>query len=134
MYIGIFEFIKQTRYLNMKLHKFLLVFFLFSTFMVFSQKSKIYTNDLVEYNHAIELYQNRDYNAAQILFTKIKNQFDDASELKARCFYYEAFCAIRLGQRDAEKLMGSFFEKFRESVLRPAHPPVSGTVCGFPAS
>ena len=73
---------------------------------------------MVAYNHAIDLYQNKDYDAAQMLFEKIKDDFDDASELKARCHYYEAFCAIRLGQQDADELMKGFFEKYPTSTKR----------------
>ena len=102
----------------MKYFKLLLVFFILFSGIVFSQQSKIYTNDLIVYNHAIELYQNKDYNAAQLLFHQIKNQYDDASELKARSYYYEAFCAIRLGQDDADNLMKYFFEKFPTSTKR----------------
>jgi tetratricopeptide (TPR) repeat protein len=102
----------------MKFYKFLLAFFLVSFSLIFAQKSKIYTNDLVDYNHATSLYQSRDYDAAQMLFKKIKDEFDDASELKARSYYYEAFCAIRLGQTDADELMRLFFEKFPTSTKR----------------
>jgi tetratricopeptide (TPR) repeat protein len=102
----------------MKFNKFLLVVFLVFSSTIFAQKSKIYTNDLVHYNHAIDLYENKDYDAAQILFKQIKDQFDDASELKARSYYYEAFCAIRLGQTDADDLMRLFFEKFPTSTKR----------------
>ena len=91
---------------------------MFSFCAIFSQKSQIYTDYLVEYNHALQLYQNKDYNAAQTIFERIKNQFDDSSELKARSYYYEAFCAIRLGQVDADELMKDFFEKYPTSTKR----------------
>ena len=102
----------------MKVPKLFLAFFILTFYISFGQQSKIYTNELVEYNHAIDLYQNKDYDAAQILFEKIKDDFDDASELKARCHYYEAFCAIRLGQQDADELMKEFFEKYPTSTKR----------------
>ena len=102
----------------MKLQNSLLFFLLFVFGLTSAQKSKIYTNDLVTYNHAIDLYQNKDYDASQLLFKKIKNQFDDSSELKARSYYYDAFCAIRLGQKDADELMKDFFEKFPTSTKR----------------
>ena len=102
----------------MRKQKYLLVLILFLFYVGTAQKSEIYTNELVDYNHALSLYQNKDYNAAQMLFEKIKNQFDDASELKARCYYYEAFCAIRLGQVDADELMKDFFEKYPTSTKR----------------
>ncbi len=102
----------------MKFNKLLLPFFILSFSVVFAQRSKIYTNELVDYNHASDLYQNKDYDASQLIFKKIKDQFDDASELKARSYYYVAFCAIRLGQNDADDLMRQFFEKFPTSTKR----------------
>ena len=102
----------------MKLLKVFIFFTLFSFFYGSAQKSIIYTHDLVDYNHAMQLYSNRDYVASQLVFEKIKNDFDEASELKARSYYYEAFCAIRLKQKDADDLMNSFFEKFPTSTKR----------------
>jgi len=102
----------------MKLLKVFIFFILFSFFQGSAQKSTIFTHDLVDFNHAMELYSNRDYVASQLVFEKIKNDFDDASELKARSYYYEAFCAIRLKQKDADDLMNLFFEKFPTSTKR----------------
>jgi len=102
----------------MKLLNIFIFFILFSFFHGSAQKSMIYTHDLVDFNHAMELYSNRDYVASQLVFEKIKNDFDEASELKARSYYYEAFCAIRLKQKDADDLMNSFFEKFPTSTKR----------------
>ena len=66
----------------------------------------------------MQLYSNKDYVASQLMFEKIKNDFDEASELRARSYYYEAFCAIRLKQKDADDLMNAFFEKFPTSTKR----------------
>jgi tetratricopeptide (TPR) repeat protein len=102
----------------MKLLKVFIFFTLFSVFQTRAQKSIIYTHDLVEFNHAVQLYSNKDYVASQLVFEKIKNSFDEASELKARSYYYEAFCAIRLKQKNADDLMNAFFEKFPTSTKR----------------
>lgn len=102
----------------MKYHKLIILFFLCAFGIVSSQQSKIYTNELVNYNHAVDLYHNKNYSAAQILFHKIKDQYGNDSELKARSYYFEAFCAIRLGQNDGDDLMKSFFEKFPTSTKR----------------
>ncbi len=102
----------------MKLRSYLFAILFLSFLAVPAQKSTIYTHELVSFNHAVDLYQNKDYDAAQMLFKQIKNNFDNASELKARCYYYEAFCAIRLNQKDADELMQSFFEKFPTSTKR----------------
>ena len=102
----------------MKLLKVFIFFTLFSVFQTRAQKSIIYTHDLVEFNHAVQLYSNKDYVASQLVFEKIKNNFDEASELKARSYYFEAFCAIRLKQKNADDLMNAFFEKFPTSTKR----------------
>jgi len=88
---------------------FIILVFIFSS-ASFAQKSDIYTNDLLEYNHAIDLYNNRDFVAAQHLFNKLKNEFDKSSEHKANCEYYEAFCAIRLKDQKGDKMMRDFVE------------------------
>ena len=102
----------------MKLLKAFIFFTLFSVFQGQAQQSIIYTHELVEFNHAMHLYSNKDYVASQLIFQKIKNSFDEASELKARSYYYEAFCAIRLKQKNADDLMNAFFEKFPTSTKR----------------
>lgn len=102
----------------MKLRHYFLFVLLCLSGEFLAQESAIYTNDLVDFNHAIDLYSNKDYDAAQMIFKRIKDDFDDASELKARCYYYEAFCAIRLDQQDADEKMQHFFEKFPTSTKR----------------
>jgi len=94
---------------------FLLVFV---THFITAQKTDIYTNPLSEYNHAIELYQNKAYVAAQHKFNNIKGKFDNSSELKANCEYYAANCAVRLGQRNSDDLMQKFVDKYPTSTKR----------------
>lgn len=88
------------------------------TISLSAQKSEIYTNNLKEYNHAIELYQNKAYVASQQKFEEIKNNFDNLSELKANCDYYIANAAIRLGQQNADELMQNFVDKYPTSTKR----------------
>ena len=71
----------------------------------FSQKTAIYTHELKNYNHAIELYKDNSYLASQQLFNQIRGGFDNTTELRANCVYYIANCAIRLNQRGADDLM-----------------------------
>lgn len=94
----------------------LVVFFI--TFSILAQKTAIYTNQLSEYNHAIELYQNKAFVAAQQKFNEIKSQFDNSSELKANCAYYAANCAIRLEQPNSDDLMQEFVDKYPTSTKR----------------
>ena len=63
---------------------FVVLFLTFSS-TIFAQKSDIYTNSLKEYNHAVELYNNRDFVASKHLFDKLKSQFDNSSEYRANC-------------------------------------------------
>ncbi len=91
------------------------LFFIFSV-SSFAQKTDIYTNALKEYNHAIELYNNRDFVAAKHLFNKLKSDFEDSSERKANCAYYEAFCAIQIGDQNADEMMRNFVERYPTST------------------
>jgi TolA-binding protein len=90
----------------------------FITYSILAQKTAIYTNSLSNYNHAIELYQNKAYVAAQQIFNEIKSQFDNSSELKANCEYYAANCAIRLEQPNSDDLMQQFVDKYPTSTKR----------------
>ena len=94
----------------------LVALFLFFSATSFAQKSDIYTNSLKEYNHAIELYNNRDFVASKHLFNKLKSEFDNSSEHRANCEYYEAFCAIQLGDQSGDKMMRNFVERYPTST------------------
>ena len=94
------------------------IIMLIITISLSAQKSEIYTNNLKEYNHAIELYKNKAYVASQQKFEEIKNNFDNLSELKANCDYYIANAAIRLGQQNADELMQNFVDKYPTSTKR----------------
>ena len=94
------------------------VVMLFVTFSISAQKTEIYTNNLKEYNHAIELYQNKSYAAAQQICEEIKYNYDNLSEQKANCEYYIANSAIRLGQQNADELMQNFVDKYPTSTKR----------------
>ncbi|MBJ2174148.1 tetratricopeptide repeat protein [Aureibaculum sp. A20] len=82
----------------------------------FAQKTEIYTHNLTAYNHAVDLYNNRDFVAAKHQFNSLKSDFDDISEYKANCAYYEAFSAIQIGERDGDKMMLKFVERFPTST------------------
>ena len=91
---------------------------LFITIYASAQKTIIYTNSLTNYNHAVELYNNKAYVAAQQQFNKIKDGFDNSSELKANCEFYAANCAIRLEQSNADELMQNFVTNYPTSTKR----------------
>src|SRR5690606_30765306 len=91
--------------------------FLFLSFSSFSQQTATFTNDLAEFNQALELYNNEQFLAAQSLFDKIKNNSDDET-VQSDCAYYIANAAVRLNQQNADQLMEEFVEKYPTSLKR----------------
>ncbi len=95
------------------------VFFIFlaTFFWGFTQETKIYTHDQKQYQDALALYNNQQYQAAQALFEEVKQSTTD-TETKANSTYYTANAAIRLNQRGADKLMEDFVERYPTSTKR----------------
>ncbi|NHM05271.1 tetratricopeptide repeat protein [Flavobacterium celericrescens] len=91
---------------------FLVVFF---SGTLLAQQSSVYTHDLSEFNRAIELYKDKQYQAAQILFDKVKTKTHN-QEVEADCAYYIANCAIRLNQMGADVLVEAFVEDYPTST------------------
>lgn len=97
-------------------------FYLFSLFIIlsfssFSQQTAVYTNNLADFNQALELYNNGQYLAAQTLFDKIKSSSNDET-VQSDCAYYIANAAVRLNQQNADQLMEEFVEKYPTSLKR----------------
>ena len=90
---------------------------LFISFSSFSQQSAAYTNDLADFNQALELYNNDQFLAAQTLFAKVQDNAREES-VKGDCAYYIANAAVRLNQQNADQLMEEFVEKYPTSIKR----------------
>ncbi len=86
-------------------------------FQVFAQQSAVYTNDLVDFQKALSLYNNQQYQAAQSLFTEIRKSAEKDG-LKGDCTYYIANCAVRLNQQNADQLINDFVEEYPTSTKR----------------
>jgi TolA-binding protein len=82
-----------------------------------AQQSATYTNDLVDYQKALTLYNNRQYQAAQSLFEAIKNEAPNET-LESDCAYYIANCAVRLNQQNADDLIQDFVDSYPTSTKR----------------
>ncbi len=82
-----------------------------------AQKSQIYTYSLKDYQNALTLYNNKQYQASQLIFDKVKQKTDDF-EIISNCDYYIANAAIRLNQIGADKLMEDFVEHHSTSTKR----------------
>ncbi len=95
-------------------------------FTAIAQKTEIYTNDLKEYNRAVELYKEKQYQSAQIIFKNVKEQINNY-EVQSDCAYYIANCAIRLDQPNADLLMEQFVtdyptsSKHNQAFIEVAH-------------
>ncbi|WP_417370829.1 tetratricopeptide repeat protein [Gelidibacter japonicus] len=101
--------------LNKKLS--LLLGFLLLIGHTYAQQSATYTNELVDYQKALTLYNNKQYQAAQTMFDKVKDATDN-EQLQADCTYYYANCAVRLNQINADALIEDFVEKYPTSTKR----------------
>ncbi len=84
-----------------------------------AQKSKIYTHDQKEYQQALALYNNEQFQAAQAIFEKVKYSTKDP-ETEANSAYFAANAAVRLNQLGADKLMEDFVENYPTSTKRNA--------------
>jgi TolA-binding protein len=82
-----------------------------------SQQTAAFTNELVEYNRALELYNNKQFLAAQNMFAKIKDTSRQET-IQSDCSYYIANCAVRLNQQDADQLMEDFVTTYPTSIKR----------------
>lgn len=100
------------------MHKLSWLFFILifvTSLSVSSQKSAIYTHDLKDYNKAIALFNDNQYASAQLLFDKIKSETND-EEVQSDCAYYDASCAIRLNQANADEKMERFVSNYPTSA------------------
>lgn len=91
------------------------LFFSILSVSAFSQQSEIDVNLLADYNHAVKLFNSKAYAAAQKTFVEVSESSEDRMRLKADADYYDAMCAIRLNQTDADKKVLSFVENHPNS-------------------
>tara|TARA_R110000868_G_scaffold1389_29_gene10870 strand:- start:1676 stop:4699 length:3024 start_codon:yes stop_codon:yes gene_type:complete len=82
-----------------------------------AQQSAVYTNDLVDYQKALTLYNNQQYLAAQSLFGSVQKTAKD-EVLQSNLAYYIANCAVRLNQQNADKLVEDFVKTYPTSPKR----------------
>ncbi|NNC35268.1 MAG: hypothetical protein HKO09_10350, partial [Croceitalea sp.] len=97
----------------------LAVFAILFLFVAKAQETELFTHGQKQYQDALTLYNNQQYQAAQALFDKVGVSTDDPT-IEANSKYYAANAAIRLDQRGADKLMESFVERYPTSTKRNA--------------
>jgi TolA-binding protein len=90
------------------------MFFMAGIPQVSGQQSAIYTNNLSEFDNAVKLFKDKQYQSAQILFEKVK-QNDNSQDVQAECAYYIGICAIHLNQNNADELIEEFISDYPTS-------------------
>lgn len=109
-----------------RLNRFLLLSIPLWSYTITAQQSTIYTHELKDFERAITLYNDKQYQAAQILFEKVQTANKDM-EVQADCAYYIANSAIRLNQANADELMENFVEDYPTSTKQnDAYAEVAG--------
>lgn len=98
-----------------RLNRLLFLSLALAAMKVSAQQSTIYTHELKDFERAVSLYNDKQYQAAQILFEKTKTANRD-TDVQADCAYYIANCAIRLNQMNADVLMEEFVEDYPTST------------------
>lgn len=88
---------------------FLFLFLTFST-VVMAQESAINTDLQANFHKAMRLYNNKAYAASQELFRDVSQSLNKHHNLKADADYYDAMCAIKLQQDDADDRVMAFVE------------------------
>jgi len=88
--------------------------YLAGTAKVSGQQSAIYTHSLSDFDNAVLLYKNKQYQSAQIIFERIK-QTDISQDVQADCAYYIGICAIHLNQSNADEIMEQFVADYPTS-------------------
>ncbi|WP_246143053.1 tetratricopeptide repeat protein [Tenacibaculum adriaticum] len=61
-----------------------------------------------KFHNAITLYNNKAYAGAQKLFTEVSNNTDNYQNIKTDADYYDAMCAIKLNQSNADDKVLAF--------------------------
>lgn len=82
----------------------------FTILGTFAQQSDIDINTVSDFNNALKLYNNKSYAAAQKTFEKVVAKAPKKSSINADASYFDAMCAVKLNQTDADEKVLSFVE------------------------
>lgn len=100
-----------------KPNKFLFALMIAAGLQLNAQQSEIYQGNQLEYNQALHLFEDNQFQAAQILFNKLKVETSNEDE-QANCDFYMACCAIYTQQKDGETLMQNYIDKYPTHTKR----------------
>ena len=96
----------------------LLLFSSINTIEVFGQQTAVNFNIEVNYNHALKLFNSKAYKGAQEYFSNVSENATNQTRLKENADYYEAMCAIRLHQKNADQKVLTFADTYPNSVKK----------------
>ncbi len=82
---------------------------------LYAQKSTIYSHDLTEFNNAIALYHEGQFQSARFIFDKVKLENTDL-EVQSDCAFFSANCGIKLQQANADIEMTDFIASYPTSI------------------
>ncbi|MBR0055161.1 MAG: tetratricopeptide repeat protein [Bacteroidales bacterium] len=84
-----------------------------ATTAVQAQRPVIYDSPNREYNNALELFQKRQYGAAQEYFHYVvENTTEQQQDMKSNSYFYEAACAAHLNHENAAFLLKDFIRRY----------------------
>ncbi|TYP97919.1 tetratricopeptide repeat protein [Tenacibaculum adriaticum] len=86
----------------------LILFCCFWLVSSWAQKTEMQSNFDSKFHNAITLYNNKAYAGAQKLFTEVSNNTDNYQNIKTDADYYDAMCAIKLNQSNADDKVLAF--------------------------
>ncbi len=84
--------------------------------LMFSQKTQIYLDKEMLYKTGLELFDKKQYTAAQKTFMDYMSTVSGNTLLKTDAEYYVAACGIELFHKDGEWRMKEFIDNHREST------------------
>lgn len=101
------------KYSMRKLPLFIIVTSTLTSFSSYSQQSEIYTNSNADYQKGIDLFKNKQYKSAQVIFDKTR--FLSSSETESDCAFYSAVSSLRLKEDGADDKMELFIKSYPSS-------------------
>tara|TARA_B100000787_G_scaffold170137_1_gene164261 strand:+ start:5831 stop:8860 length:3030 start_codon:yes stop_codon:yes gene_type:complete len=94
------------------------LFFIINPLQIYAQQTKIDIELLAEYNHALKLFNSKAYVGAQKYFIEVSENAKNEIGIKADADYYDAICAIRLHQADADEKILKFVDNYPNSTKK----------------
>ncbi len=85
-------------------------FYFFFIVFLHAQQTQMDVGLVSDFNKAVKLFNNKAYAAAQQSFIRVSKDQNSTFNLKADADYYDAMCAIRLNQTDADNKVLDFTE------------------------